>query len=155
MAWPDLVGELTTRAEAITRPGASSPANAAWLTRSISDALALTKTTVQAALSARGYSGAQAESWASGPGRPVLLSIALYLVSCDSRLDLKAADEQRDSSPPAILDMRPQLATLAICDDNGDPVAPAALNPASSIAWGRVKSRGETFRNSDGSWKKW
>jgi hypothetical protein len=155
MAWPDLVSELTQRAEAITRPGASSPANAAWLTKSIADALDAAKTDTLSALAGRGYSPAQIEAWASGPGRPVVLSIGLYYVATDSRLDLKGGDEQKDSQPPAVLDRRPALLTMTITDDTGLPVKPAAVNPESVVAFGRIKSRGETFRREDGSWVKW
>jgi hypothetical protein len=154
MAWPDLLA----RAEAIFRPGADD-VTPDWLTLSATEAIAASKTDVQQALAGRGFSPAQIDAWAGGPGKPLVLQIALFYVATDSRLDIKDAEDMRlaplpgptgsgGRQGPAVLDRRHELRGITITDDAGNLILPALdpLNPAANpIGSGRMTRADSVF----------
>jgi len=153
MAWPDYTVDVNDRVKALLRPSTSA-VNPAWLASSVADALATCQTDALAAWVGRGYSYAQVEAWAAGPGKPHLISTAFFLVCIDSRTDLRDENDVK-VEPSAVLDRRCDWLTMPMVDASGNLVDPANVATAGGILFGTVTHDNETFRYSDGTRVPW
>lgn len=154
MAWPDLSDDVKERVRAMFRPGQGQD-EPDWLSASVRDGLDAVKTDVMSSLAGRGYSASQIEAWAAGPGRPLIISTAFFLVAVDSRSDIKEVDGTK-VDPPAVLDRRKDIREMmAITDAAGNLIKPDAVLTAGSPVGGRVRTSGETFRTRDGKNRPW
>jgi hypothetical protein len=154
MAWPDYTTDVQDRVKALLRPGAAS-VDPSWLAPSVADALDTCQTDFISILANRAYSYAQIEAWATGPGKPQVISTAFFLVCIDSRTDIKDEDGVK-VEPPAVLDRRKDWTTMALVDASGALVPPANAATAGMIQHGNVtyngpQGTGESFRDTTGT----
>lgn len=141
--------ELTERADAIFRAaGGSVPKE--WRTKAVADANAQAWDAIAGTLGGRGFTVAQILTWQAGKGFQA--DVALFLVATRARLDL----DNEDLQAMVPMDRRKELETLFPTTADGSLIQPPTNKPLASVSYGRMKpGTTETFRNPDGSWKKW